>query len=96
MDMVLVVSALAMALAVAWADWVMSCCGVGSVAMSQTQLVRYSQIRKTGGGHKNGYISETIGWIDPRCAQHLPRGVCYTVEHWQCQGHDDVMTGCQQ
>ena len=37
MDAVLAVSALAMASAVAWADWVMSCCGVGSEAMSQVQ-----------------------------------------------------------
>ena len=35
MDVVLAVSVLAMVSAVAWADWVMSCCGVGSVAMSQ-------------------------------------------------------------
>ena len=36
-DAVLAVSALAIASAVAWADWVMSCCGigVGSEAMSQ-------------------------------------------------------------
>ena len=33
MDAALTVSALAMASAVAWADWV-SCCGIGSVAMS--------------------------------------------------------------
>ena len=35
MDAVLAVSALAMASAVAWVDWIMSCCGVGSEAMSQ-------------------------------------------------------------
>ena len=37
MEAVLAVSALAIASAVAWADWVMSCCGigVGSEAMSQ-------------------------------------------------------------
>ena len=35
MDAVLAVSALVMASAVAWADWVMSCYGVGSEAMSQ-------------------------------------------------------------
>ena len=35
MGAVLAVSALAMASAVAWADWVISCCGVGSEAMSQ-------------------------------------------------------------
>ena len=35
MDAVLAVSVLAMASAVAWADWVMSCCSVGSEAMSQ-------------------------------------------------------------
>ena len=31
----LAVSALAIASAVAWADWVISCCGIGSEAMSQ-------------------------------------------------------------
>ena len=35
MDAVLAVHALAMASAVAWADWVISCCGVSSEAMSQ-------------------------------------------------------------
>ena len=35
MEAVLAVSTLAIASAVAWADWVMSCCGVGSEAMSQ-------------------------------------------------------------
>ena len=35
MEAVLAVSALAIASAVAWADWVMSCCGIGSEAMSQ-------------------------------------------------------------
>ena len=34
MDAVLSVSVLAMVSAVAWADWVMSCCVVGCVAMS--------------------------------------------------------------
>ena len=34
MDAVLAVSALAMVLAVAWADWVISCCGVSSEAMA--------------------------------------------------------------
>ena len=34
-DAVLAVSALAKASAVAWADWVMCCCGIGSEAMSQ-------------------------------------------------------------
>ena len=37
MDAVLAVSTLAIASAVAWADWVMNCCGIGvsSEAMSQ-------------------------------------------------------------
>ena len=35
MDAVLAVSALAMASVVAWADWMISCCEVGSEAMSQ-------------------------------------------------------------
>ena len=34
-DAVLAVSTLVISSAVAWADWVMSCCGVGSEAMSQ-------------------------------------------------------------
>ena len=40
MDAVLAVSILAMASAVAWADWVMSCCRVGSEAMSLLWDVR--------------------------------------------------------
>ena len=44
MDAVLAVSALPIASAVAWGDWVMSCCGVGSVGMCQmrrcSQMVR--------------------------------------------------------
>ena len=35
MDAILAVSALVMASVVAWADWVMSCCGVSSEAMFQ-------------------------------------------------------------
>ena len=35
MDAVLAVSTLAIVSVVAWADWEMSCCGVGSEAMSQ-------------------------------------------------------------
>ena len=48
MDAVLAVSVLAMASAVAWADWVMSCCGVSSVAMSQIRDDRI-MVRKTWG-----------------------------------------------
>ena len=40
MDAVLAVSVLAMASDVAWADWVMSSCGVGSEAMSLLWDVR--------------------------------------------------------
>ena len=60
-----------MALAVAWADWVMSCCGVGSEAMSQ--LVRSE---KQGGGHKNINILEAISWIGLKFAQHFSGSVC--------------------
>ena len=57
MDAILAVSALAMALAVAWADWVISCCGVSSEAMSQVQDCLITvRMRKTGGGYKNAYI----------------------------------------
>ena len=53
-DAVLAVSALAIASAVAWADWVMSCCGVGSEAMSQVLggqvliMVRLEEIQGEG------------------------------------------------
>ena len=63
MDAVLAVSALAMASAVDWADWVMSCCGVGSEAMSQ-MLDGLIMVRSAKqGGYKNGCISETISLI---------------------------------
>ena len=40
MEAVLAVNTLAIASAVAWAEWVMSCCGIGagSEAMSQVQV----------------------------------------------------------
>ena len=50
-DAVLAISALAMASAVAWADWVMSCCGIGigSEAMSQVLImVRLEEIQGEG------------------------------------------------
>ena len=40
MEAVLAVSALAITSAVAWGDWVMSCCGIGSEAMSQVLVIR--------------------------------------------------------
>ena len=64
---------LAMASAVAWADWVMSCYGVGSVAMSQ--MVRKTLEHENGGKHKSGDISKTISWIGLKLAQQLPGGV---------------------
>ena len=68
MDVVLAVSELAMASDVAWEDWVMSCCWVGSVAMSQ--MVRSE---KTGEGHKNGCISETVCLIELKLGQNVPQ-----------------------
>ena len=49
MDAVLAVSALAIASAVAWADWVISCCGIGSEAMSQVYyliMVKLENLRR--------------------------------------------------
>ena len=95
LDAVLAVSVLAMASAVAWADWVISCYGVSSEAMFQIldgQIMVRSE--KQGGQTKNGYIFETISLICLIFGQHLPEGVYYAVEHWQwCQGHDDVTMG---
>ena len=49
MEAVLAVSTLVIASAVAWADWVMSCCGVGSEAMSQVLImVRLGKILGEG------------------------------------------------
>ena len=86
-----------MASAVAWADWVMSCCGVGSVAMLQ---ILDSQIMvrsgKWGRTQKWLYLGNCQSdlpdfWTAPSA---LPEGVCYAVEHWQwCQGHDDITMG---
>ena len=50
-DAVLAVSALAIASAVAWADWLMSCCGIGvnSKAMPQVLImVRLGNIQGEG------------------------------------------------
>ena len=54
-DAILAVSALAIASAVAWADWVISCFGMGSEAMSQVLgcqvliMVRMEEIQGEGG-----------------------------------------------
>ena len=54
MEAVLAVSALAIVSAVAWADWVISCCGIGSEAMSQVLggqvliMVRLGEIQGEG------------------------------------------------
>ena len=74
MDAVLAVSALAMVSAVAWAEWVMNDCVVSSDIMSQPQLVRNGQIRKTGRGQKVN-ILETISQIGLIFTQHLSGGL---------------------
>ena len=38
-DAVLAVSALAIASEVAWADWVMSCCGTGVISEAMSQVL---------------------------------------------------------
>ena len=54
MEAVLAVSALAIASAVAWADWVISCCGIGSETMSHVLggqvliMVRLGEIQGEG------------------------------------------------
>ena len=62
----------------------MSCCGVGSEAMSS--MVRSE---KQGGGNKNGCILETISPIELKLEQNVPKGVLYlyvwlqvTPLHW--------------
>ena len=58
MDAVLAVNALAMVSAVAWADWVMSCCGVGSEAMFQV-LDSLIMVRS---GKMGEYTKVLISW----------------------------------
>ena len=78
MEAVLAVSVLAMASAVAWADWVISYCGVSSEAMSQVLdgliMVR---LGKTGGGYKSAYILGTISLIYFKLGQDVGEGVPY-------------------
>ena len=66
-----------MAFAVAWEDWVMSCCGVGSDAMPQMLggliIVR---LGKTGGGYTSAYILGTISLIYFKLGQDVGEGVC--------------------
>ena len=68
MDAVLAMSTLAMALTVAWADWVISCCKVSSEAMSS--MVRSAK----WGGYKNVYYLGTVGLIELKLGQKVPKG----------------------
>ena len=80
MDAVLAVSALAMASAVAWADWVMSCCGVGSEAMSQVlDCLIMVRLGKTGEGvgYTNGCILGTVSLIYLKFRHSIPEGMPY-------------------
>ena len=76
MDAFLAVSTLTMASAVAWADWVMHCYGIGSEAMSQVLggLIMV-KLGKTGEGHKRAYISGTISLIYFKLGQDVGVGV---------------------
>ena len=77
MDAVLAVSGLAMASAVAWADWVMSCCGAGSEAMSQ-MLDGLIMLRSAKQGeYKNGCISGTISLFYFKLGQDVGEDVPY-------------------
>ena len=83
MDAILAVSALAMASAVAWTDWVISCCGVGSEAMSQMldgQMLIMVTLAKQGGGYKNIYISGTVGPIYFKLGQCIGEGCALPLD----------------
>ena len=62
MDAVLAVSAFAMASAVALADWVMSCCGVGSEAMFQIvdSLIKVKSGKNRGRTQNSGPFSPIV------------------------------------
>ena len=69
-----------MPLAVAWADWIISCCGVGSETMSPVLdgliMVRLGKPGR-GIGYKSAYISGTIGLIYFKLIQGVGEGVPY-------------------
>ena len=86
MDAVLAVSVLAMASAVAWAAWVISYCQVSFEAMSS--MVRSA---KQGGWYKNSCILETVGLIELKLGQNVPKGMLYL---WMCsRWHHHVSIG---
>ena len=64
MDATLAVSVLVLASAVAWADWVMSCCGVGSEAMSQDSLIMVRLGKPEGGGMIQKWLYLRNHWSD--------------------------------
>ena len=47
MDAVLAVSALVMVSGVAWTDWVISCCGIASEAMSYVIHMKFREFQAT-------------------------------------------------
>ena len=66
-----------MALAVAWTDWVMSCCGVGSEGHVSGAGLIMVRLGKTGGGYKNAYISGTVSLIYFKLGQCIGEVVPY-------------------
>ena len=97
-DAVLAVSALAIASAVAWADWEMSCCGVGvNSAMYQVLggqvliMVRIGEILRRGYDTKMSISLEPLVWFTSFLDTVYLR-VCPTTK-WCCFCSSDIM-GC--
>ena len=99
-DAVLAVSALAIASAVAWADWEMSCCGVGvNSAMSQVLGGQVLIMVRIGEILWRGYDTKMSISLEPsvRFTSFLDTvylRVCPTTR-WHCFCSNDI-TGCAQ
>ena len=97
-DTILAVSALAMASAVAWVDWVMSCCGVGvNSAMSQVLggqvliMVRIGKILRRGYDTKMAVSREpSVQFTSFLDTVYLR--ICPTTR--LCCFHGNDVTGC--
>ena len=97
-DAVLAVSALAIASAVAWADWEMSCCGVGvDSAMSQVLGGQVLIMVRIGENLRRGYDTKMSISLEPlvQFTSFLVTvylRVCPTTR-WHCFHGNDIM-GC--
>ena len=56
-------------------------------------MVSGNSYEELGHRYKNGYNSGIVSLIDFKHAQHLSKGVCYTMVHWHWS-QVMIMSGC--